>query len=859
MSPSPVRLDWHLSLPTHSLEAAWAVFSDTDRFNRAANLGFSFREEVDETGERRKVGEVKRLGMTLTWIDEPFIYIAPRQFVSVRRFHNGPVERLEATMRLTPGADGVQLDYSIELTPRSAVARLLLLIDAATSIRPSVGRTLAAAASQLGEAPQAYSPPPPLSAQAANAVQRLRDLPSGEALERTLREADLREQNRLRPRALAEAWSADPNAVIEDMLVAVERGVLDLRFDLLCPRCQGASTRRPILDVRPTDLHCESCGIVYDGSFPDSIEVSFRPSSSVRAFEVPVDCANSPIHAPHRLLRERLRAAETLTFEIELEPGAYRLDLEPRAEGASLEVREGLRDQRVAIDITERGIVPSILRVGPGKVHFALRNRLTEPRNLTLEQRWRPPHALTVGQLLERPDALELLPDKAVPPSLQLNMQRAAILVIDGRSEPKAMARVARRLSHGATQTSTSTTTQTRRDDLPVADQLADDCWIGAFATVSGAFKAARSLLPAKRFAMAIGSGRVTMIEDRTGLMPYGSCVDRTIGLARSTGVGRLVIGKDTMADVEVRDAVQRSGLPVQHLEGSDRIWLQTPPAPAPSDLSVPESVGGRYALSEELARGGMGSVHAATDAKTGTDVVVKVLLPEVANDPSYAQRFFWEARIAASLDHANTVKVLDYGADGPSVWLVMERLHGEDLEMRLQRESPVALDLAVDLTIQALDGLGAAHGQDIVHRDVKPGNLFVSEADRPHLKVLDFGIAISVYDDLGEEAGAVYGTPRYLSPEQVDRERLDGRSDVYAMSIVLYEMLCGRLPFEAETARAMALIRVAREATPITVHAPTISPSLAEIVMKGLARERAERWPDARAMADALRRWKRG
>jgi len=230
-----VHLNWERTLPTRSLRAAWAVFSNTDRFNRAAGLGFTFRTEVDEHGNIVQVGTVKRLGLLIDWVDEPFEFVAPDWFRSVRRFRTGPLERLTTTVHLRRSTEAVHLQYDIELVPAHWAARPIILLDAKTSIGPMVGRTIDQAASQLGDDPKPYALPSPLDATGEQLVRTLADLAIGDRLAETLRIADLRTQDRLQPLKLAAHWSIEDDVVVRDMLTAVDRGVLSLQFDLLCP------------------------------------------------------------------------------------------------------------------------------------------------------------------------------------------------------------------------------------------------------------------------------------------------------------------------------------------------------------------------------------------------------------------------------------------------------------------------------------------------------------------------------------------------------------------------------------------------------------------------------------------------
>lgn len=847
-----VHLTWERTLPTRSKRAAWAVFSDTDRFNRAAGLGFSFRREVDDDGRVLQVGSVKRLGLHIEWVDEPFEFVAPDWFRSVRTFRTGPLKRLTTTVRLHHSTEAVHLQYDIELLPAHWAARPLVLLDAKTSIAPLIGKIIDQAASQLGGDPLPYAVPPPLDAQAEALVRSLSDLTSGDRLAQTLRTGDLRTQDRLRPLELARKWATDEEVVVRDMLTAVERGVLVMQFALLCPRCQGTDNRRQSFELHRAEMHCPSCQIRYDGTFPDSVEVSFRPAPDVREFEVPLDCVNSPAHARHVLARTHIDPGEEGTWRETLEPGAYRLDAPGLASGASIEVRRGIRAHAAAIDLTPSGFVPSILRIGPGETVIAIRNRSDRGAHVQLEGRAHDPGALTAGRLLELPGASELLPDGALPHALNLRAQRLGLLALDGRDAPKVVVRASRRLTAGPETTGNETFALHTESSAPVAWVTDEGCWVGAYPSAAAALEAARSLLPVASLAMAVDVGLVTLVEERDRTAPHGATVDRVLATVRRLGVGRMGVNVDALQSVDMGAAIAQSPLPLKQIEGATVAWLQIPMPPANTSVPPPSVVGARYALGAELARGGMGVVHEAVDQQTGDEVVVKTLRPELAADPGHTQRFFWEARIASRFDHPHAVHVHDYGADGPHSWLVMERLFGEELYHRLGRIRPLDPKLAVDVSVGVLDALTLAHDNGVIHRDVKPANVFLcNQPSKDHPKLLDFGIAQAADDDMQDDPNLVLGTPRYLSPDQLLQDSLDGRSDVYSVGLVLYEMLTGDIPFQADDARTLAFQRLRVEPRPLPASVP---PDLAAIVMKALAVERDERWQSAAEMADALR-----
>jgi eukaryotic-like serine/threonine-protein kinase len=277
---------------------------------------------------------------------------------------------------------------------------------------------------------------------------------------------------------------------------------------------------------------------------------------------------------------------------------------------------------------------------------------------------------------------------------------------------------------------------------------------------------------------------------------------------------------------------------------------------------------GSKYRRVGELGKGGMGDVWEVEHVELGRRFVVKVMRRELASDPRYLERFRLEAQALAALQHPNVVEVTDFGKtadDRP--YFVMERLVGRTIGQELQRAGTPPLTAAVDWTIQALEGLSAAHGSGIVHRDIKPGNLFLVENPERdlRLKILDFGIAKLVDASrssvlpsaFATEAGVFIGTPQYVSPEQGLGRPIDERSDVYGIGLVLYLLVAGRGPFDhvgKDIKLVAAHITCAPE--PPSVHAArAVPPQLDAIVLKALAKDPKDRYPSARQMADALRK----
>ncbi len=263
------------------------------------------------------------------------------------------------------------------------------------------------------------------------------------------------------------------------------------------------------------------------------------------------------------------------------------------------------------------------------------------------------------------------------------------------------------------------------------------------------------------------------------------------------------------------------------------------------------ELVGDRYELGRQLGAGGMARVYLAYDRLLSREVAVKVLSEPYASDPQFVERFRREASAAAGLNHPNIVAVYDRGEADGSYYIVMEYLSGPDLKQVIRRRAPLPPLTAIDYAQQILAALGAAHRRDLVHRDVKPQNVMVAEDG--HLKVTDFGIARAGAEADMTEAGSVIGTAQYLSPEQARGGEVTSASDCYAVGIVLYEMLTGRVPFDGGPPVAVAMKQVSDPPQPPSEIEPSIPAVLEDVVLRALAKRPSERYRTAPELSRAL------
>ncbi|HSN89722.1 MAG TPA: serine/threonine-protein kinase [Anaeromyxobacteraceae bacterium] len=275
--------------------------------------------------------------------------------------------------------------------------------------------------------------------------------------------------------------------------------------------------------------------------------------------------------------------------------------------------------------------------------------------------------------------------------------------------------------------------------------------------------------------------------------------------------------------------------------------------------LAPGATLGGRYELLREMGSGGMGTVFEAVQRALDRRVAVKVLHPHVAALPGAAERFRREAMLLARLRHPNTVEVYDWGEDEGRLFLAMEMLRGEPLDALMVREAPLPTPRIVALVAQVLDLLEAAHALGIVHRDVKPSNVMVcAEPGSERAKVLDLGLAI-VMGDAGmarlTESGLLQGTPAYMAPEQCRAQAVDGRTDLYALGCVLYEMLVGQPPFGISPPMEVMAGHVFRPVRPPSEVRPDrlLSSELERIVLQSLAKRPADRPQGAARMREAL------
>jgi serine/threonine-protein kinase len=274
------------------------------------------------------------------------------------------------------------------------------------------------------------------------------------------------------------------------------------------------------------------------------------------------------------------------------------------------------------------------------------------------------------------------------------------------------------------------------------------------------------------------------------------------------------------------------------------------------TSATVEKPMLGRYQVEKELGKGAMGVVYQGRDPKIGRIVAIKTMALAQEFEPDeladVRERFFREAETAGRLNHPNIVTIFDAGEEHDLAYIAMEFLKGQDLTQYTKPGKLLPPDKAISIVIRVADALGYAHRQQIVHRDIKPANIMYEPASDT-VKVTDFGIA-RITDSSKTKTGMVLGTPSYMSPEQLAGRRIDGRSDLFSLAVSLYQLLCGRLPFEGES-MAQLMYKIANEPAPnILSFNPSLPPAVGAVLAKAMAKDVAARFQTGEEFAAALR-----
>ncbi len=853
MSDTPVLVTLRAITPA-TLAQTWATFADTDRFNRLAGLDFRFEFDFSEPGRAKATGQFQHLGLQVAWRELPVVFEAPHHFIIERIYDNGPIYRAITELQLSTVPTGTLVEQKTQLFARPLL-RTAVQLDAALTLKPKMNKafqTLLQALKVGGDTPDLA--PPPLTRQAEAllraALPKLEDPEIGAHLGTFLRTAPLTEQGRLRPLHLAKRWRLPEQRVAAGLLRAARAGLLQVQWEVLCPSCKMPTANPEKLNLAMNSAHCPVCDVRYDANFADSVGLSLKPVVAIRSeFEV-MRCMSSPARMPHLLSQCQVAARSEHDWTLDLLPGTYRVRGWPQLEPLVLVVRSEASRREQSVQAGPLALSPPTLRLASGRVTLHVRSKLEGPLTLVLERPTAEPATLTVGRLLEWPEVAQLLPTGALSDGVQLQpfLGWATALRVErgGKLAEQAAGAAVRALGPRALQVSTGwvlATWPSATQAAQVVEKLQGTPWLTG----------------------AIGHGPLLEMQSDDGRggvvrVASGAVLHELTALAQQAEPGQWLALHPAGWP---QGLVGLQPLPAQgeqvELAPSQPSAPLPPPASQQKPLTTGDVLDGRFVIGPQIGQGGFGVVHAAHDRATGSEVVVKLLRGELASDPIQVQRFFDEGRLAARLVHPHVVRVHEWGlAEDGRLFVAMERLSGRELGEILKDSKTIDPVRALRLASEALQGLAEAHRQGLVHRDIKPANLFVVGEGTPSeaCKVIDFGIALDLTGQVisAEQAGTVVGTPMYMAPEQVRGLPLDGRCDLYAMGIVLYQALAGGLPFVGDTMLALLMARLVQVPRPLgEACAQPLPAGLSALIERALALDPQERPGSATIMAGEL------
>jgi hypothetical protein len=416
----PIRFEYRYETRA-SLARVFRAMSDTDAFNKVANGKMSFSREKGPDGMPRDIGSTQTLGMTQRWEEEPFSFRSPHWFKTVRTFLNGPAAKMTARAQFAVLPNGnTMIAYQLEVLPRVSIFRPIIMFDLKRTLEKDLRTAIEAVLAHLEREgdidPDASfaGPPPALKPQQVARLtalsERLQASPLRDRLVSFLRAAPERDQKSMSPIGLAQAWVAPLENVAMLCVAGAHVGLLGVRIDLLCPACLVPKAAVDSSGRLP-EVHCESCNIRLDASYPEGLAVHFFPSPEVRDIDVRMECLGSPAKTPHVVAQDQIAAGAEVNLATTLEPGTYQLRTLPlMGPPALLDVRDGEQTKEVTFTV-HGSIQPQLVRIRTEPSSITVKNPSDRKVFVVLERLLPARRVLSLGRMLiEYPQLKDLLP-----------------------------------------------------------------------------------------------------------------------------------------------------------------------------------------------------------------------------------------------------------------------------------------------------------------------------------------------------------------------------------------------------------------------------------------------------------------
>ncbi len=796
-SGKPLRLQWTLKTP-RDLEATWAVFSDTDRFNRAGSFGYRLEETVNAAGNVVRMGRTTEFGLEMRWLERAFDYERPHRFFAEREFLNGPLRGYTLGASFERQGTGTGIQYSVTAFARWGFLRPLVWLILMFRIRPPIHLALSRVLESLEDGVTLPVPPIALRADALSrleqATAQFSDQRVAARLQHHLVQGTELEQARLEPLELAGRWGLPVGAVLDGCLRGVAAGILSLRWDLLCPSCLGAKASLEQLILVPGEAHCASCNIRYDGNLAENVVVSFK--TRLHDATAAPQCVGNPSATPHILSRQDLQPGESRNLDLELSPGRYRLRRTEELTGSLLLVGNG--EVGAVFCLEPHGMAPHRVQLQEGLLRITLQNHTRVAARLVLEATDGPQPGITLAQLLNRPETMALIPEESLPPALEVEVQRQAVVRTEFFVDADTVLPALR---------------ERLKPHLPTWETAGPRGLVMGFPQMSDALDGLEQIAGCPDFLSSVSMGFILTVGSMNDSRHLGPALDQSREALAISLPGGASLAQECAADTEVLAnfapmAPARRLVPGPLIRGridqliefqGKRAWeARRPPSPMDADQLIGRVFRNRYRIDAVLGEGGFGTVFNAVELETDRDVVVKVLHPEHGRKPSVAQGFFNEARACMALDSPYIVRMTDFGhTEDGMLFCVMEQLLGRSLaELSNQARTP---GLVFNVCLDVLRALVVVHEANLVHRDIKPSNIFVVHGPDGHAggRLIDFGIAIHRFEpDPMAREGMVLGSAPYISPEVARGAQPSALADIYAVGMVFYRCLAGNYPF---------------------------------------------------------------